>query len=178
MNKLQLGTVALLSVFLGACATTQTGKVDVETSVSNVLPYVKPAVILACTVVLDQAVSPEDRIEKAKMINHVATIVEGLTVGTAPTPDQLKKALTDYLPEEKTHWVNYVNVIKDIYAQQFSRIDGNTALAIKILNAIASGCKDATSNYVTNGPRPRPTNSVAYFNGPRVTNCLIAYNFK
>jgi hypothetical protein len=148
MNKLNLIAVALLSLFLGACATTQTGKVDVETSVSNALPYVKPAVVLACTVVLDQAVSGNDRIEKAKMINHVATIVEGLTSGNAPTPDQLQKALTDYLPIEKTHWVNYVSVIKDIYAQQFARLDGNTALAIKVLNAIASGCKDATASYV------------------------------
>ena len=53
MNKLQLAAVALLSVFLGACATTNTGKVDVATSVENTLPYVKPAVILACTVVLE-----------------------------------------------------------------------------------------------------------------------------
>jgi pantothenate kinase-related protein Tda10 len=148
MNKLNLIAVCFLTLFLGACATTNNGKVDVLTSVENTLPYVKPAVVLACTVVLDQAVSGNDRIEKAKMINHVATIVEGLTVGTAPTPAQLQKALNDYLPEEKTHWVNYVSVIKDIYAQQFARLDGNTALAIKVLNAIASGCKDATASYV------------------------------
>jgi hypothetical protein len=148
MSKLQLVAVALLSVFLGACATTPTGQVDSATSVSNALPYVKPAVVLACTVVLDQALSPTDRVEKAKMINHVSAIVEGLTVGTAPTPEQLQKALNDYLPQEKTHWVNYVTVIKDIYAQQFARLDGNTALAIKVLNAIASGCKDATASYV------------------------------
>jgi hypothetical protein len=148
MNKLRLVLVALLSIFLGACATTPTGKVDPATSVSNALPYVKPAVVLACTVVLDQALSPSDRIEKAKMINHVASIVEGLTTGNAPTPAELQKALTDYLPEEKTHWVNYVSVIKDIYAQQFATLDGNTALAIKVLNGIASGCKDATASYV------------------------------
>ena len=148
MNKLNVIAVALLSIFLGACATTQTGQVDSATSVSNALPYVKPAVVLACTVVLDQALSASDRIEKAKMINHVASIVEGLTTGNAPTPAELQKALTDYLPEEKTHWVNYVSVIKDIYAQQFATLDGNTALAIKVLNAIASGCKDATASYV------------------------------
>jgi len=148
MSKLQLVAVALLSVFLGACATTPTGQVDPATSVSNALPYVKPAVVLACTVVLDQALSPTDRVEKAKMINHVSAIVEGLTVGTAPTPEQLQKALNDYLPSEKTHLVNYVSVNKDIYAQQFARLDGNTALAIKVLNAIASGCKDATASYV------------------------------
>jgi len=148
MNKLQLAAVALLSVFLGACATIPTGQVDPATSVSNALPYVKPAVVLACTVVLDQALSPNDRVEKAKMINHVAAFVEGLTVGTAPTPEQLQKALNDYLPAEKTHWANYVTVIKDLYAQQFARLDGNGALAVKVLNAIASGCKDATASYV------------------------------
>jgi len=148
MNKLQLVGVALLSIFLGACATTNTGKVDVATSVENTLPYVKPAVVLACTVVLDQAVSGNDRIEKAKMINNVAAIVEALTVGSTPTPAQLQKALNDYLPSEKTHWANYVTVIKDLYAQQFARLDGNTALAVKVLNAIASGCKDATASYV------------------------------
>ena len=148
MNKLQLAAVALLSIFLGACATTQTGKVDVATSVENTLPYVKPAVVLACTVVLDQAVSGNDRIEKAKMINHVAGIVEGLTAGNTPTPAQLQKALNDYLPSEKTHWANYVTVIKDLYSQQFARLDGNGALAVKVLNAIASGCKDATASYV------------------------------
>jgi hypothetical protein len=148
MNKLNLIAVALLSVFLGACATTPTGQVDAATSVTNALPYVKPAVVLACTVVLDQAVSGDDRVEKAKMINHVAAIVEGLTAGTAPTPAELQKALNDYLPQEKTHWVNYVSVIKDIYAQQFARLDGNGALAVKVLNAIASGCKDATASYV------------------------------
>ena len=148
MNKLNLIAVALLSVFLGACATIPTGQVDPATSVTNALPYVKPAVVLACTVVLDQAVSGDDRVEKAKMINHVAAIVERLTAGTAPTPAELQKALNDYLPQEKTHWVNYVSVIKDIYAQQFARLDGNTALAIKVLNAIASGCKDATASYV------------------------------
>ena len=148
MNKLQLAAVALLSVFFVGCATTNTGKVDVATSVENTLPYVKPAVVLACTVVLDQAVSGNDRIEKAKMINHVAGIVEGLTAGNTPTPAQLQKALNDYLPSEKTHWANYVTVIKDLYSQQFARLDGNGALAVKVLNAIASGCKDATASYV------------------------------
>ena len=148
MNKLQLAAVALLSVFLGACATTNTGKVDIATSVENTLPYVKPAVVLACTVVLDQATSGNDRIEKAKMINNVAAIVEALTVGSTPTPAQLQKALNDYLPSEKTNWANYVTVIKDLYAQQFARLDGNGVLAVKVLNAIASGCKDATASYV------------------------------
>jgi len=151
MNKLNLIAIALMGIFMVGCSTTNTGgdnQVGGTTAVENALPYIKPAVILACTVVLEQAVSPEDRVEKAKMINHVAAVVETLTVGKTPTPDQLQKALADHLPAEKTHWAKYVVVIKDIYAAQFAQLDGNAALAIKVLNAIAAGCKDATEQYV------------------------------
>ena len=107
MNKLNLIAVALMGIFMVGCSTTNTGgdnQVGGTTAVENALPYIKPAVILACTVVLEQALSPEDRIEKAKMINNIATVVQSLTVGQTPTPDQLQKALSDHLPAEKTHW--------------------------------------------------------------------------
>ncbi|NBO99173.1 MAG: hypothetical protein EBU90_03470 [Proteobacteria bacterium] len=146
--------ILALPLLLAACATTggdngsDVGGTTPKQAVENALPYIAPAVTLACTVVLEQAVSPEDRVEKAKMINHVATIVEGLTRGSTPTPDQLQKALTDYLPQEKTHWVKYVAVVKDIYAAQFARLDGDAKLGIDVLNAIAKGCKTATDEYV------------------------------
>jgi hypothetical protein len=151
MNKLTIGAVALMSLLMIGCSTTNTGgdnQIGGTTAVENALPYIKPAVILACTVVLEQALSPEDRVEKAKMINHISTVVESLTVGQTPTPDQLQKALTDYLPAEKTHWAKYVVAVKDIYAAQFAKLDGDAALAVKVLNAIAAGCKDATAEYV------------------------------
>ena len=151
MNKLNLIAVALMGIFMVGCSTTNTGgdnQIGGTTAVENALPYIKPATILICTVVLEQALSVEDRKEKAKMINHAATIVESLTVGSTPTPDQLQKALTDYLPAEKTHWAKYVTAVKDIYAAQFAKLNGDAALAVKVLNAIAAGCKDATAEYV------------------------------
>jgi hypothetical protein len=151
MNKLTIGAIALMSLFMIGCSTTNTGgdnQIGGTTAVENALPYIKPAVILACTVVLEQALSPEDRVEKAKMINHIASVVESLTIGQTPTPDQLQKALTDYLPAEKTHWAKYIVAVKDIYAAQFAKLNGDAALAVKVLNAIAAGCKDATAEYV------------------------------
>ena len=151
MNKLNIIAVALMGLLITSCSTTNTGggsQIGGTTGVENALPYIKPAVILACTVVLEQALSPEDRIEKAKMINNVATVVQSLTIGQTPTPDQLQKALTDYLPAEKTHWAKYVVALKDIYAAQFAKLNGDAALAVKVLNAIAAGCKDATEEYV------------------------------
>ena len=144
-----------LTVILAGCATnnggnggSDVGGTTPKQAVENALPYIAPAVTLACTVVLEQAVSPEDRVEKAKMINHVATIVEGLTRGATPTPDQLQKALLDYLPAEKTHWAKYIVVVKDIYAAQFAKLDGDAKLGVDVLNAIAKGCKTATDGYV------------------------------
>lgn len=142
-----------LPFLITSCATTGGGGSDVggttpKQAVENALPYIAPAVTLACTVVLEQAVSADDRVEKAKMINNVATIVESLTRGATPTPDQLQKALVDYLPQEKTHWAKYVNVVKDIYAAQFAKLDGDSKLGIDVLNAIAKGCKTATDGYV------------------------------
>jgi hypothetical protein len=145
----------LVPLLLVGCATnnggnggSDVGGTTPKQAVESALPYISPAVTLACTVVLEQAVSPEDRVEKAKMINHVATIVEGLTRGATPTPDQLQKALLDYLPAEKTHWAKYITVVKDIYAAQFSKLDGDAKLGIDVLNAIAKGCKTATDGYV------------------------------
>jgi hypothetical protein len=151
MNKLNLITITLIGVLVAGCATTNTdnnNQFGGTTAVENALPYIKPAVILACTVVLEQALSPEDRAEKAKMINNIATVVQALTVGQTPTPDQLQKALSDHLPAGKTHWAKYIVAVKDIYAAQFAKLDGNAALAVKVLNAISAGCKDATEQYV------------------------------
>jgi len=132
----------------GGNGVSDVGGTTPKQAVENALPYIAPAVTLACTVVLEQAVSPEDRVEKAKMINNVATIVESLTRGSTPTPDQLQKALTDYLPQDKTHWVKYVTVVKDIYAAQFAKLGGDAKLGVDVLNAIAKGCKTATDEYV------------------------------
>ena len=144
--------IVILPFLIAGCATTGGGGSDVggttpKQAVENALPYIAPAVTLACTVVLEQAVSPEDRAEKGKMINNVATIVEGLTRGATPTPDQLQKALTDYLPQNKTHWVKYVVALKDIYAAQFTKLNGDAKLGADVLNAIAKGCKTATDEY-------------------------------
>lgn len=152
MNKLNsLIAIALMGIFMVGCTTTNNGgdnQIGGTTAVENALPYIKPATILICTVVLEQALSVEDRKEKAKMINHVAVIVESLTIGSTPTPDQLQKALMDYLPAEKTHWAKYITAVKDIYAAQFAKLNGDATLAVKVLNAIAAGCKDATAEYV------------------------------
>ncbi|NBR62607.1 MAG: hypothetical protein EBT86_13500 [Actinobacteria bacterium] len=152
MNKTLLSIVPV-AFLLAACATNNnsggesTGGTTVQEKIEQVLPYVKPAVSLACTAVLEAAVSPEDRAEKAKMIHDVANVVRSLSKGSVPTVQDLDNAVANFLPK-KTHWTNFANSLSDVYQNLFRQINGDPALALKVLNAIADGCVAATEGYL------------------------------
>lgn len=152
MNKTLLSIVPV-AFLLAACATNNnsggesTGGTTVQEKIEQALPYVKPAVSLACTAVLEAAVSPEDRAEKAKMIHDVANVVRSLSKGSVPTVQDLDNAVANFLPK-KTHWTNFANSLSDVYQNLFRQINGDPALALKVLNAIADGCVAATEGYL------------------------------
>lgn len=159
MNKFFAALLTLPVAFmLSSCATNNGGGTGENTGgttggstpaekVEAALPYVKPAVTLACTAVLEAAVSPEDRVEKAKMIHDVASVVRSLTTGSVPTSQQLDEAISNFLPK-KTHWTNFAGSLSDVYQNLFRQINGDPALALKVLNAIADGCVAATQGYL------------------------------
>ena len=155
MNKTLLSIIPL-AFLLAACATNNNNSGGESTGgttstpaqkVEQALPYIKPAVTLACTAVLEAAVSPEDRVEKAKMIHDVANVVRSLSKGSVPTTQELDKAVANFLPE-KTHWTNFASSLSDVYQNLFRQINGDPALALKVLNAIADGCVAATQGYL------------------------------
>jgi hypothetical protein len=155
MNKTLLSIIPL-AFLLVACATNNNNSGGESTGgttstpaqkVEQALPYIKPAVTLACTAVLEAAVSPEDRVEKAKMIHDVANVVRSLSKGSVPTTEELDKAVSNFLPE-KTHWTNFASSLSDVYQNLFRQINGDPALALKVLNAIADGCVAATQGYL------------------------------
>lgn len=162
MNKFYSLFLALpVAIMLSSCATNNGGNAGQDTGgttggntaadkVEQVLPYIKPAVSLACTAVLEAAVSDSDRVEKAKMIHDVAAVVRSLTSGSVPTVQQLDEAIANFLPK-KTHWTNFADSLSDVYQNVFRQINGDPALALKVLNAIADGCVSATQNYLNNG---------------------------
>ena len=155
MNKTLLSIVPV-AFLLAACATNNNNSGGESTGgttstpaekVEAALPYIKPAVTLACTAVLEAAVSPEDRVEKAKMIHDVANVVRSLSKGSVPTTEELDKAVSNFLPE-KTHWTNFASSLSDVYQNLFRQINGDPALALKVLTAIADGCVAATQGYL------------------------------
>lgn len=158
MNISYLKTLALVPVFVifAACSTTSTSNTsdksgptsaNVQDKIESALPWVKPAVSLACTAVLEAAVSPSDRAEKARMIHDVAQVIRGLSAGAVPSTAELDQAIANFLPE-KTHWTGFAQSLADVYANLFRQIGNDPKLALKVLNAIADGCVSATSAYV------------------------------
>ena len=142
------------AILLSSCATNNggggsnsTGGTTVQQKIEQALPYVKPAVSLACTAVLEGAVSPEDRVTKAKMIHDVANVIRSLSGGSVPSADDLDEAVANFLPE-KTHWTNFAASLSDVYRDLYGKIQDDPALALKVLNAIADGCVSSTSSYV------------------------------
>lgn len=160
MNKKLLRWLAPVpfALLLASCASNNSGSnsssnsssstaTNVRNAVEQALPYIKPAVNLACTAVLSGAVSPEDRVTKAKMIHDVANVVRSLSTGDVPSVEDLDDAVENFLPE-KTHWTNFATSLSDIYKDLYSKIGDDPTLALKVLNAIADGCVSATAGYV------------------------------
>jgi hypothetical protein len=157
MNKFLSALLALpIAILLSSCATNNGGAGADNTGgttstpaqkVEQALPYIKPAVTLACTAVLEAAVSPEDKLEKARMIHDVARVVRSLSSGNVPSANDLDKTIANFLPQ-KTHWTNFASSLSDVYQNMFRQINGDPALALKVLNAIADGCVAATQGYV------------------------------
>jgi len=160
MNKFISALASIpVVILLTSCATNNGGNSGDSTGgttttaaqkVEAALPYIKPAVSLACTAVLEAAVSDSDRAEKAKLIHDVAKVVRGLSAGSVPSVQDLDNAVAGFLPQ-KTHWTNFANSLGDVYGNLFRQINGDPALALKVLNAIADGCVSATEGYIQNG---------------------------
>jgi len=81
------------------------------------------------------------------MIHDVANVVRSLSSGSVPSSADLDKAISNFLPQ-KTHWTNFASSLSDVYQNLFRQINGDPALALKVLNAIADGCVAATQGYV------------------------------
>jgi len=150
MNKLVTYALTLAAVVtLTGCGTvesTGTGQGAVAGTVDKVTPYIRPATTAACSLVLALAVSPADRVDKAAIINKLATVVQSLAAGSTPTPSALAAAIEVVAPN-KGHWARMIVTIKAVYAQAYDQyIKGDVKKAATVLHEIAAGAVDATSD--------------------------------
>lgn len=167
MKKIAIFSTLVAAFFVAGCATTsQTSNTipsdtasNVAASVENALPYIKAGATVACAVAIQQ-VAPTNRVEIIHQINAVSVAVAALSSGNVPTPDQLSTVLKQFSVND-SQWTILASALQDIYNQNFNKLNGNVKVAVDVLNAIASGCQQATQNYVNSLPaQSATTNSV------------------
>ena len=117
---------------------------------NNSSPYFRSSSALITTLVLQKAVSDEDRQEKAKIVLNLATAIETLTKGDNLSVETVSTTLLQSIPD-KPHWKEYtmalVLLYTDFYEQNDKVVIGDKQKAlITALNRIASGCRIAAAS--------------------------------
>jgi hypothetical protein len=119
---------------------------------TNNTAYFRSSAAILTNIALNEAVSEEDRVEKAKIILHVAVLIETLTETDQVSVEELVVSLNNLLPQ-KEHWDEFIASIVLIYADYLGEVDqlpeNEKLKAMKAgLNKIAEGCRLAAQRYV------------------------------
>lgn len=137
-------------IFVTGCETLN--KINSENSnvgkvVTDYIVYIKPVVSTATAIVFNVAVSPQDRVDKALIINGYAVVIKKLAQGSTPTPKELSDALYNVSPDKK-HWVMYIENISSLYTMLYDKIGGDAKLIPVVLGEIAAAVEIATVQYL------------------------------
>ncbi len=130
---------------LSSCATQP---INTQTAIQDSIPYLEPAVAIACGSALQFAVTDADRKEIANEIDGIAKAVRTLSTGVAPTVDQLKSVIDLWAPKQDKY-AELSIALGALYAGVYPQLikNPNPQLALQVLEAIAKGCEDAAAPY-------------------------------
>jgi hypothetical protein len=109
-------------------------------------PYLRSSSAIITSLTLQEAVSEDDRKEKAKIILNIASVIEEMTQNGEVDILVFADKISNSLPN-KNHWDEFaaslILIYADFNAQAQSVLDENDRkqVLIQALNKIASGCK-------------------------------------
>lgn len=112
---------------------------------------IRTATTLVCVNAINFAVNEEDRTATVNYIYGVAHAVRTLSGGKVPTQAELKRVIDLFTPDGGK-WVTLATNISSVWGAIYPRVQGNSALALQYLEAIAGGCEDAAKAFVP--PKP------------------------
>lgn len=147
--KLLLAAFSLIALF--GCATTSTTSVPGSTISSTDLALITTGATIATGAVLQYAEpNPSQRSTLANEIYSSANAANSLTTGTIPTSAQINAAVLSFAGSNPVAaYTQYASSLSALYQSYFSRISGNSANAIAILEAIAKGAQIGAQAYIT-----------------------------
>lgn len=133
--------IGALPVSLTSCATT--GGDGTVTSRPSYVTFISPAAAIATATVLDKAVSPDDRADKARLALEVAEYILLLT-DTATTGEQISAAVLSKTGA-KPHWIVLATTLADLFEDYKVKLGNNQAALI--INKLALGIKAGAAPY-------------------------------
>ncbi len=132
----------LCALPLNSCETAR----KVVHQISDSYIYISPMVQLAGTVLLNEAVSDEDRVAKAEIMLKVADKLSSIPVNHKLSKEELQTILDKALPE-KAHWKTLSEKVVKYYGQATANIaDEDVIDVIAILAEVSDGLEKAVAN--------------------------------
>jgi hypothetical protein len=120
-----------------------------EENITAALPLIKSTVAIGIQEGIRYGVAAADRAAIAAQVRQVASVVRSLTAGATPTVDALKQTLLAFQYDREIRNLDtIVGVVAIAYGNYFGQINGNAALAVKVLNAIADGAEQGAAEFV------------------------------
>jgi len=145
LDLLCLLCLCALSALFTGCAD---GTADIESN----LPMIRTGAAVAAGAYLDFGVQQDStRIRLATQMNAAAATIASLSVGTFPSPDQMKAdVLAAGGSQSDVKYAQFASSVSGLYAQWYPQIvKGDSKTAADLLNAVAGGIQDATDTYLT-----------------------------
>lgn len=141
---MKLIALSLIAAFLTSCAAYRS-TIDHVTDNENLIA---PAVALVTSIVFEKAVSEEDKVEKAKIIQNLAEKLIAVELTAKPTKEEFQTMILDALPG-KTHWVTLAAVLATKYDSATKNISSDdVAKTVAVIREISIGLQAATARYV------------------------------
>jgi hypothetical protein len=142
MKKLIL--LAALCLSLASCSTFRKA---VDAANSNEA-YVGPVVTLVTTTVFEQAVSPEDRQEKAVIVHKLAEKIAEIKFDKKPTKAEFATLIAAQLPD-KSHWLVLASSLSEVYEKYTKNLtDSDVGNTLTVIHNIAEALALSTQRYL------------------------------
>lgn len=140
-SRLLIAILALASFGFTSCESYQKGATQASI-------YAPAAAEMAAQVVLYKATSPEDLVNKAVLLNKIASILKTFDPENKPTGFQITQMVKDALPK-KTHWTIFATAIGYVYTTQVSKYsDDQLAPTMMTLKGIADRLEKAAKPHL------------------------------
>lgn len=117
-------------------------------SIESKIDYVAPAAYLVASQVYERAISDEDRVDKAILIDNVTDKLAAYVPDHKPTREEFLVLIAEALPQ-KPHWQTMSFLIADLYVKYTANIkDDDVESITKVIRAISEGLNQASNQYI------------------------------